>query len=77
LLPTGSHFLSTTALMGSSALSRFIWVLAHDVYSAIPIPHCGLRGWRHVQSGGGPNLARFRDRIRTLSQKRHFSSWAV
>jgi hypothetical protein len=54
LLPTGSHFLSITALTGSSALRRFIGSWLAMCYSAIPISHCGLRVGGTRTAAAGP-----------------------
>jgi trans-aconitate 2-methyltransferase len=51
------------------------WVLDHDALFQSLFAVLRPGGWLHAQCGGGPNLARFRDRVRVLSQTSKFVPW--
>ncbi len=60
---------------GIFSTASFHWVTNHDrlflnLYSALR-----RGGWLHAQCGGGPNLARLRQRVRELSQGSPFAEW--
>jgi SAM-dependent methyltransferase len=60
---------------GVFSTASFHWVLDHN--ALFRNLHEALRpaGWLHAQCGGGPNLVRLRQRVRTLSQTAEFSNW--
>lgn len=60
---------------GIFSTASFHWVLDHD--SLFRNLFAALRpgGWLHAQCGGGPNIARLRERVRALSQTADFAPW--
>jgi trans-aconitate 2-methyltransferase len=60
---------------GIFSTASFHWVLDHDVLFRSLFQAICPGGWLHAQCGGGPNLERLRQRVRTLSQTAEFSKW--
>ena len=60
---------------GIFSTASFHWVLDHDALFRSLYQVLCPAGWLHAQCGGGPNLARLRQRVRTLSQTPEFSNW--
>ena len=60
---------------GIFSTASFHWVLDHDALFRNLFAALRSGGWFHAQCGGGPNLARLRERVRTLSQTAEFSQW--
>jgi len=61
------------AFDGIFSTASFHWVLDHDALFHNLFVALRPGGWLHAQCGGGPNLARLRERVRTLSQTVEFS----
>jgi trans-aconitate 2-methyltransferase len=60
---------------GIFSTASFHWVQDHDaLFRSLYAALCP-RGWLHAQCGGGPNIARLRQRVRALSQTPAFSAW--
>lgn len=60
------------AFDGVFSTASFHWVMDHDgLYRNL---YASLKpgGWLHAQCGGGDNLKRFRERVRTVSQREEF-----
>lgn len=62
---------------GIFSTASFHWVLDHDALFRNLFQALQPRGWLHAQCGGGPNLERLRERVRTLSRTPEFSPWLV
>jgi trans-aconitate 2-methyltransferase len=60
---------------GVFSTASFHWVLDHDVLFRSLYEALRPTGWLHAQCGGGPNIARLRERVRALSQTPEFSNW--
>ena len=60
---------------GIFSTASFHWVLDHDVLFSNLYAALRPAGWLHAQCGGGPNIARLRQRVRALSQTLEFSNW--
>jgi len=60
---------------GIFSTASFHWVHDHDALFGNLFAALRPGGWLHAQCGGGPNLARLRERVRTLSQTAEFSQW--
>jgi trans-aconitate 2-methyltransferase len=60
---------------GIFSTASFHWVHDHDALFRNLYGALRPSGWLHVQCGGGPNLKRLRERVRTLSQTDDFSRW--
>lgn len=60
---------------GVFSTASFHWVLDHDALFRNLYEALRPGGWLHAQCGGGPNLARLRQRVRALSQTLEFSNW--
>ena len=60
---------------GIFSTASFHWVLDHEALFHNLFVALRPSGWLHAQCGGGPNLARLRERVRTLSQMVEFSPW--
>ena len=60
---------------GIFSTASFHWVLDHAALFRNLFAALRPGGWLHAQCGGGPNLARLRQRVRTLSQTVEFSQW--
>jgi len=60
---------------GVFSTASFHWVLNHDVLFRNLFSSLKGGGWLHAQCGGGPNLARLRERVRSLSQAPEFAPW--
>ncbi len=60
---------------GIFSTASFHWVPDHDALFRNLFAALRRGGWLHAQCGGGPNLARLRERARALSQTRVFSNW--
>jgi trans-aconitate 2-methyltransferase len=60
---------------GVFSTASFHWVLDHDVLFRNLYQSLRPTGWLHAQCGGGSNLDRLRQRVRTLSQTPEFSEW--
>ena len=63
------------AFDGIFSTASFHWVLDHDVLFRNLFTALRPGGWLHAQCGGGPNIARLRGRVRTLSQTAEFAPW--
>ena len=63
------------AFDGIFSTASFHWVLDHDALFNNLRTALRPGGWLHAQCGGGPNLARLRKRVRTLSQMAPFLPW--
>jgi SAM-dependent methyltransferase len=63
------------AFDGIFSTASFHWVLDHDVLFRNLFGALRPGGWLHAQCGGGPNIARLRQRVRALSQTAAFSQW--
>jgi SAM-dependent methyltransferase len=64
-----------SAFDGIFSTASFHWVLDHDALFRNLFAALRPAGWLHAQCGGGPNLARLRQRVRALSQTAAFSHW--
>jgi trans-aconitate 2-methyltransferase len=60
---------------GIFSTASFHWVLDHNALFGSLYQALRPAGWLHAQCGGGPNLARLRQRVRALSQTAEFSDW--
>lgn len=60
---------------GIFSTASFHWVLDHDVLFRNLYQSLRPSSWLHAQCGGGSNLDRLRQRVRTLSQTPEFSEW--
>jgi trans-aconitate 2-methyltransferase len=60
---------------GIFSTASFHWVLDHDALFRNLFAVLRPGGWLHAQCGGGPNLARVRQRVRALSQTPQFADW--
>jgi trans-aconitate methyltransferase len=60
---------------GIFSTASFHWVLDHNALFRNLFQALKPGGWLHAQCGGGPNLERLRDRVRTLSRTLEFSTW--
>jgi SAM-dependent methyltransferase len=60
---------------GIFSTASFHWVLDHDALVRNLFASLKDGGWLHAQCGGGPNLARLRERVRSLSQAADFARW--
>jgi trans-aconitate methyltransferase len=60
---------------GIFSTASFHWVLDHDALFRSLFRVLKPGGWLHAQCGGGPNIARLRERVRMLSQTPEFSEW--
>lgn len=60
---------------GIFSTASFHWVLDHDALFRSLYAALRPAGWLHAQCGGGPNIARLRQRVRALSQTAEFSDW--
>ena len=60
---------------GIFSTASFHWVLDHDALFRNLFQTLKPGGWLHAQCGGGPNLERLRERVRTLSRKTEFARW--
>jgi len=63
------------AFDGIFSTASFHWVSDHDalfrgLFAALRSP-----GWLHAQCGGGPNIARLRQHVRTVIQRAGFAAW--
>jgi trans-aconitate 2-methyltransferase len=63
------------AFDGIFSTASFHWVLDHDVLFRNLFAVLRPGGWLHAQCGGGPNIARLRQRVWELSQNAEFSQW--
>ena len=63
------------AFDGIFSTASFHWVRDHDVLFRNLYESLRSGGWLHAQCGGGPNIARLRERVRALSQTARFSTW--
>lgn len=63
------------AFDGIFSTASFHWVRDHDALFRNLFAALRPGGWLHAQCGGGPNLARLRERVRELSQTAGFSRW--
>src|SRR5258708_36112978 len=63
------------AFDGIFSTASFHWVLDHDLLFRNLFTALRPGGWLHAQCGGGPNIARLRARVRTLSQTAEFAPW--
>ncbi|MFY9559099.1 MAG: methyltransferase domain-containing protein [Terriglobales bacterium] len=61
------------AFDGIFSTASFHWVLDHEALFHNLFAALRPGGWLQAQCGGGPNLARLRERVRTLSQTPDFS----
>ncbi len=60
---------------GIFSTASFHWVLDHNALFRNLFAALHPGGWLHAQCGGGPNLARLRERVRDLSQSSEFAPW--
>ena len=60
---------------GIFSTASFHWVTNHDLLFLNLYQALRHRGWLHAQCGGGPNLARLRQRVRELSQSAPFAEF--
>jgi SAM-dependent methyltransferase len=60
---------------GIFSTASFHWVLDHNALFSNLYSALRPAGWLHAQCGGGPNIARLRQRVRTLSRAPEFSNW--
>ncbi len=60
---------------GIFSTASFHWVLDHEALFRNLFAALRPGGWLHAQCGGGPNLARLRQHVRTLSQTPVFLHW--
>lgn len=58
---------------GIFSTASFHWVLDHDALFRNLFQALRPGGWLHAQCGGGPNLERLRQRVRSLSETAEFS----
>jgi SAM-dependent methyltransferase len=63
------------AFDGIFSTASFHWVCDHDALFRNLYAALRAGGWLHAQCGGGPNIARLRQRVRALSQTEEFSRW--
>ena len=63
------------AFDGIFSTASLHWVLDHDVLFRNLFASLRPGGWLHAQCGGGPNIARLRQRVSALSQTPEFSQW--
>ena len=63
------------AFDGIFSTASFHWVRDHDALFLNLFEVLKPGGWLHAQCGGGPNIARLRERVRALSQTPTFSRW--
>ncbi|HEX9112693.1 MAG TPA: methyltransferase domain-containing protein [Terriglobales bacterium] len=55
--------------------ASFHWVLDHDALFRNLCASLRRGGWLHAQCGGGPNLARLRERVGSLAHGLEFAQW--
>ena len=60
---------------GIFSTASFHWVLNHHGLFRNLFASLKGGGWLHAQCGGGPNLARLRERVWSLAQAPEFSQW--
>jgi len=60
---------------GIFSTASFHWVLDQDSLFRGLFDALRPGGWLHAQCGGGPNLERLRQRVRTVAQSSEFSRW--
>ncbi len=60
---------------GIFSTASFHWVLDHNLLFRNLFQALRPGGWLHAQCGGGPNLARLRQRVTALSRSPEFSRW--
>lgn len=60
---------------GIFSTASFHWVLDHDVLFRNLFASLKNGGWLHAQCGGGSNLARLRERVRSLSRAPEYARW--
>jgi len=60
---------------GIFSTASFHWVLDHDALFRNLFASLKDNGWLHAQCGGGPNLARLRERVRSLARTPEFARW--
>jgi trans-aconitate 2-methyltransferase len=60
---------------GIFSTASFHWVLDHDALFRNLYAALRPTGWLHAQCGGGPNIARLRQRVRAVSEAHEFSDW--
>lgn len=60
---------------GIFSTASFHWVLDHDALFRNLFASLKDGGWLHAQCGGGPNLARLRERVGSLAQTPEFTRW--
>jgi trans-aconitate methyltransferase len=60
---------------GIFSTASFHWVLNHAALFRNLFQVLKPGGWLHAQCGGGPNLDRLRDRVRTFSRTSEFAQW--
>jgi SAM-dependent methyltransferase len=63
------------AFDGIFSTASFHWVLDHQLLFSNLFAALKPGGWLHAQCGGGPNLARLRERVRLLSRSPRFEQW--
>ncbi len=63
------------AFDGIFSTASFHWVLDHDALFRNLYMSLRRGGWLHAQCGGGDNLKRLRERVRSLSQTNEFAPW--
>ena len=60
---------------GVFSTASFHWVLDHNALFGNLFSSLKGGGWLHAQCGGGPNLLRLRQRVRSLSRMPEFARW--
>lgn len=60
---------------GIFSTASFHWVLDHKALFRNLFASLMSGGWLHAQCGGGPNLLRLRERVRSLSRTPEFARW--
>jgi trans-aconitate 2-methyltransferase len=60
---------------GIFSTASFHWVRDHGALFRNLFAALRSGGWLHAQCGGGPNLARLRQRVRELAARPEFSQW--
>ena len=63
------------AFDGIFSTASFHWILDHDLLFRNLFATLRPSGWLHAQCGGGPNIARLRERVRRLSETVEFAPW--
>lgn len=69
------HLPFHAAFDGIFSTASFHWVLDHNALFQSLFDALRPGGWLHAQCGGGPNLARLRERVRHLAHTPDFSPW--